>query len=125
MADITKVKAECLEAVDKATGETVHTQFIPPAPSGGDLGGISEEDIQALGYLKGSFVVDVSLYGCKCDARHLGEDGFWYSDSSRTVRATDDSDALQKLLNTLSNISPIIYIPRTMCLDKTVELRYN
>lgn len=41
-----RVKAEYLNAIDKATGETKEIQFIPPAPSGGDLGGISQEKLE-------------------------------------------------------------------------------
>lgn len=43
-----RVKAEYLNAIDKATGETKEIQFIPPAPSDGDLGGISEEELAQI-----------------------------------------------------------------------------
>ena len=46
MAD--RVKAEYFNAKDKATGEMKKIQFIPPAPSGGDLGGISEEELTQI-----------------------------------------------------------------------------
>ena len=43
-----RVKAEYLNAIDKATGEVKEVQFIPPAPSGGDLGGISQEKLEQI-----------------------------------------------------------------------------
>ena len=41
-------KAEYFNAKDKATGEVKEVQFIPPAPSDGDLGGISKEDSEQI-----------------------------------------------------------------------------
>ena len=52
MADITKVKALGLNAVDEGTGNEVLAQFIPPEPSGGDLGGISQEKLEQIDKLK-------------------------------------------------------------------------
>ena len=46
MAD--RVKAEYFNAKDKATGEIKEIQFIPPAPSDGDLGGISQEKLEQI-----------------------------------------------------------------------------
>lgn len=46
MAD--RVKAEYFNAKDKATGEIKEVQFIPPAPSDGDLGGISQEKLEQI-----------------------------------------------------------------------------
>ena len=43
-----RVKAEFFETKDKATGETKEVQFIPPVPSGGDLGGISQEKLEQI-----------------------------------------------------------------------------
>ena len=43
-----RVKAEYLNAKDKETGEVKEIQFIPPAPSDGDLGGISEEELEQI-----------------------------------------------------------------------------
>lgn len=43
-----RVKAEYFNAKDKATGEVKEVQFIPPAPSDGDLGGISKEDSEQI-----------------------------------------------------------------------------
>lgn len=65
MAD--RVKAEYFNAKDKATGETKEIQFIPPAPSDGDLGGISKEKLEQIDKLKedltlvNEIVVSVSL----------------------------------------------------------------
>ena len=50
MAD--RVKAEYFSAKDKATGEIKEIQFIPPAPSGGDLGGISKEKLDKIDELE-------------------------------------------------------------------------
>lgn len=47
-----RVKAEYFNAKDKATGEVKEIQFIPPAPSGGDLGGISQEKLEQIDKLK-------------------------------------------------------------------------
>lgn len=41
-------KAEYFLAKDKETGEKKEVQFIPPAPSGGDLGVISEEELAQI-----------------------------------------------------------------------------
>lgn len=43
-----RVKAEYFNAKDKATGETKEVQFIPPEPSDGDLGGISQEELAQI-----------------------------------------------------------------------------
>ena len=43
-----RVKAEYFNAKDKATGEVKEVQFIPPAPSDGDLGGISKEKLDLI-----------------------------------------------------------------------------
>lgn len=48
-----RVKAEYFNAKDKATGEIKEIQFIPPAPSDGDLGGISQEKLEQIDELKG------------------------------------------------------------------------
>ena len=48
-----RVKAEYFNAKDKATGEIKEIQFIPPAPSNGDLGGISQEKLEQIDELKG------------------------------------------------------------------------
>ena len=45
---MTRVKAEYFNAIDKATGEVKEVQFIPPAPSDGDLGGISKEKLDLI-----------------------------------------------------------------------------
>ena len=50
MAD--RVKAEYFNAKDKATGDIKEIQFIPPAPSDGDLGGISQEKLEQIDKLK-------------------------------------------------------------------------
>lgn len=47
-----RVKAEYLNAKDKATGEAKEIQFIPPKPSGGDLGGISQEKLEQIDKLE-------------------------------------------------------------------------
>lgn len=47
-----RVKAEFFEAKDKETGETKEVQFIPPAPSDEDLGGISKEKLEQIDKLK-------------------------------------------------------------------------
>lgn len=47
-----RVKAEYFNAKDKATGEIKEIQFIPPAPSDGDLGGISQEKLEQIDELK-------------------------------------------------------------------------
>lgn len=47
-----RVKAEFFETKDKATGEIKEVQFIPPAPSDGDLGGISKEKLEQIDKLK-------------------------------------------------------------------------
>lgn len=47
-----RVKAEYFSAKDKATGEVKEVQFIPPAPSDGDLGGISQEKLEQIDKLK-------------------------------------------------------------------------
>lgn len=43
-----RVKAEYFNAKAKGTGETQEVLFIPPAPSDGDLGGISEEKLAQI-----------------------------------------------------------------------------
>lgn len=53
-----KVKAEYLLAKDETTGEEQQVQFIPPAPSGNDLGGISLADYNKI--VKGE-VLDVEV----------------------------------------------------------------
>ena len=47
-----RVKAECLKAVDEATGAEQEVQFIPPEPEGSDLGGISAEKLKQIDSLK-------------------------------------------------------------------------
>lgn len=42
------VKAGYLKAIDEDTNTEVLTQFIPPIPSNGDLGGISEEQLKQI-----------------------------------------------------------------------------
>lgn len=51
-----RVKAEYFNAKDKATGEIKEVQFIPPEPSGGDLGGISQEKLEQIDKLKEDLV---------------------------------------------------------------------
>ena len=53
---MTRVKAEFFETKDKATGETKEVQFIPPEPSGGDLGGISKEKLEQIDKLNEDIV---------------------------------------------------------------------
>lgn len=43
-----RVKAEYFSARDKDTGEVKEIQFIPPAPSDNDLGGISKEKLDLI-----------------------------------------------------------------------------
>ena len=57
-----RVKAEFFETKDKATGEVKEVQFIPPAPSGGDLGGISKEKLEQIDKLKED-IVDLQNIG--------------------------------------------------------------
>lgn len=47
-----RVKAECFYAKNEATGATEEVQFIPPAPEGSDLGGISAEKLKQIDELK-------------------------------------------------------------------------
>ena len=47
-----RVKAECFYAKNEATGATEEVQFIPPAPEGSDLGGISAEKLAQIDELK-------------------------------------------------------------------------
>ena len=42
------VKAEYLVAKDSESGEEQNVKFVPPAPSDGDLGGISKEDSEQI-----------------------------------------------------------------------------
>lgn len=42
------VKAEYLVAKDSKSGEEQNVKFVPPAPSDGDLGGISKEDSEQI-----------------------------------------------------------------------------
>ena len=51
-----RVKAEFFETKDKATGEIKEVQFIPPAPSDEDLGGISKEKLEQIDKLKEDIV---------------------------------------------------------------------
>lgn len=39
---VQEVKAKYLTSIDEDTGQQVNVQFIPPEPSGNDLGGITE-----------------------------------------------------------------------------------
>lgn len=41
---VQEVKAKYLTSIDEDTGQQVNVQFVPPEPSGGDLGGITEEE---------------------------------------------------------------------------------
>lgn len=41
---VQEVKAKYLTSIDEDTGQQVNVQFIPPEPSGNDLGGITEEE---------------------------------------------------------------------------------
>lgn len=41
---VKEVKAKYLASVDEDTGQQVNVQFIPPEPSGSDLGGITKEE---------------------------------------------------------------------------------
>lgn len=60
-----RVKAEYFNAKDKATGEIKEIQFIPPAPSDGDLGGISQEKLEQIDELKSD--LDSKFSGGKLD----------------------------------------------------------
>lgn len=65
-----RVKAEYFNAKDKATGEIKEIQFIPPAPSDGDLGGISQEKLEQIDELKG----DIDLIDTDC-REYIGYNG--------------------------------------------------
>lgn len=68
------VKAEYLKAIDEDTNTEVLTQFIPPAPSNGDLGGITQEEYEKL--LNSANTNDVSkLKECKVDKPFVADDG--------------------------------------------------
>lgn len=83
-----RVKAEYLNAIDKATGEAKEIQFIPPAPSGGDLGGISQEKLEQIDKLK----EDIVKIGTKIVSENLFDYSkveFGYYDLSGVFHESD------------------------------------
>ena len=68
-------------------------------------------------------MLDVRSFGCKCDANtYDAPSKKWYTDSSKTVLATDDTAALQTAINTCVT-STWLKIPKNICLNTAVRLR--
>lgn len=76
-----KVKAKYLLAEDETTGEEQQVQFIPPAPSEGDLGGISKEKLEQIDKLK----EDLSNKITKFYASNQGETHLVDSDNGKIM----------------------------------------
>lgn len=69
-----------------------------------------------------TYMLDARIFGCKCDANYYNStDKKWYVDNSCTILATDDSDNLQKAIDTCVT-STFIKIPSNICINKTVKL---
>lgn len=94
-----RVKAEYFNAIDKATGEVKEVQFIPPAPSGGDLGGISQEKLEQIDKLN----EDMSNKITKFYASSQGETHLADSDNGKIMDMMIYGKSSQDVAPTLEN----------------------